>query len=93
MLATGIVCFALGVMVTLAVRGLTAWGRLRGRALSVRDWALCAGWALVAFAAVLFPTISLGEGETQAALYGAAAGAPLLLVASALLWRLALRRR
>lgn len=93
MLATGITCFALGVLVTVAVRGLSAWGRLRGRALSARDWALCALWGLIAFTAVLYPAISLGEGEPRAALFGAVAGGALLLAATLLVWRMALRRR
>lgn len=92
MLATGLTCLVIGVLLALAAQGLSAWGRVRGRPLSAGTWLASAAWALLAFAVVLYPAISLGEGELRAALYGTLGGVPLLAVATLILWRFALRR-
>ncbi len=91
MVATGVVCFFLGVTTVLAVQGFATWARVRGLPLGWWRWAACAAWALLVLAVVLFASVSWGEGEPRAALIGGAAGLALIALSTVALWRFVLR--
>jgi hypothetical protein len=91
MLATGIVCFFLGIASTLAVQGFATWTRARGLALGPWRWAACIAWALLLVGVVFFASASVGEGEPRAALFGGIAGLVVFALATAALWWFVLR--
>ncbi len=85
---TNIFWFIEGVLACVAIIAFRMWAQDKNIKMSPWKWPVVIAWIIFIAVAIGFVTTSIGEGEKDAAFYGAVSGAVIAAVSGVMVWRL-----